>query len=160
MQASRPLRQLAESWKTGYRQQYVQLSCTGGQDGPHDWPNPHRKVTFFLKDFDFARLGTKTRHRIFQSRTTPSETCDFGLAALLPSERIQVQEYGGAPKPAYMFRAGTAGPLREAFRLMGLPGRGSGGARPAAAAAQKLARTCSVDQRALVLQWLQAGACR
>ena len=112
--------------QSGYNQERVQLTCTGGADGPHPGRN---NATFFLKEFDFGALG-QARYQIFQDRPILDhmafgdavlyDTYDYGFAALLPGGHIEVQEYNGTAKEEQDLKGGifTEGPLREAFRRM------------------------------------------
>jgi len=112
--------------QSGYDQERVQLTCTGGADGPHPGSN---NATFFLKEFDFGALG-QARYQIFQDRPILSEnsfgdvvlydTYDYGFAALLPGGQIEVQEYNGTAKEEQDLKGGnfTGDPLREAFSRM------------------------------------------
>ena len=82
--------------QSGYDQERVQLTCTGGADGPHPGRN---NATFFLKEFDFGALG-QARYQIFQDRPILDhmtfgdavlyDTYDYGFAALLPGGQIEV----------------------------------------------------------------------
>jgi ADP-ribose pyrophosphatase YjhB (NUDIX family) len=101
--------------ESGFEQALVQLTGTGGDDGPH----VEGRVVFFLKEFDFGGLGHDRRVAIFKGRGTPRETSDYGFATLLPDGvTVQVQGYGGTAKSQSELRRGTRDPLLRAFASM------------------------------------------
>ena len=101
--------------ESGYEQRFVQLTSTGGGDGPH----VEGRVVYFWKQFDFRVLDHAKRVAIFAGRGTPGETIDYGFAALLPDGRtVQVQDYGGTAKLQSELRQFQIKQLLRAFALM------------------------------------------